>query len=91
MTRAGHVLLMLVGGACLTVACSGSTPRDQNSADAGSDFDVPLRDADIDTADVATGTAGTGGGTAGAAGGTTGAAGTSADAAGDAVSDGGAG
>jgi hypothetical protein len=94
---------MLVGGACLLVGCSGSTPRDINfGTDAGAGFEVPPRSEDGPadtpgaagaagaTSDDAGGSAGTAGSTAGAAGSTAGAAG-SADADADAVSDGGPG
>jgi hypothetical protein len=97
MTRVGHALLTLVGGACLALGCSGATPRDQNfNTDAGADFVPPPPSFDTGV-DTATGQAGAGGtaGDVGAAGagGSAGAAGTgtpSSDADTDAVSDGGA-
>ena len=100
MTRVGHALLTLVGGACLAVGCSGSSPRDQNfNTDLAGGFEPPARapdgaaDGQADGNDqtvLVTPTAGTAG-TAGASGGTSGtagAAGTTLDAS---ASDGGAG
>lgn len=89
MTRVGHALLALVGGACLTVGCSGSSARDQNfGTDAANGFTPPTYDGPVDTGDTgSTATAGTGG-TAGASGG---AAGSTTDAGADVLSDGGPG
>ncbi len=98
MTRVGHALLTLVGGACLALGCSGATPRDINfNTDAGSGFEPPPVSFDTGAAGRATtagATAGAGGaagdiGAAGA-GGSGGAAGTgtaSSDADTDAASD----
>jgi hypothetical protein len=101
MARVGHVLLTLVGGACLTVACSSTTPRDKNfNTDAESGFEPPpvsQPDGSMDTQGTSTaGTAGAAGTTTGAAGAAGGSAGSDADAAppdapADAVSDGGPG
>ena len=89
MTRVGHALLMLVGGACLGVACSGSTPRDINfNTDAENGFEPPAREV---TAETTESDAGGAGGAAGAAGGTAGAAGGTAGVAGGTAGAGGAG
>jgi hypothetical protein len=98
MTRVGHALLTLVGGACLAVGCSGSTAKDVNfNTDAESGFEPPTREATAETTESdaadndAQGGAGGAGGAAGGAGGGGGAAGSVADAGDDAVSDGGTG
>jgi hypothetical protein len=96
MTRDRHALLTLVGGACLVLGCSGSTPRDINyGTDAQAGFEPPFAEAGTDADAAADGTAGAAGtaGTAGAAGGadTTGTAGAAGGAAGagtDASTDG---
>jgi hypothetical protein len=104
MTRVGHALLTLLGGACLVVGC-GTTPRDINiNTDAESGFEPPpfVPEASADTLDaggeVNDQNAGTGGmagdtsGTAGSTGGTGGAGGTAGTTApSDASTDGGAG
>ena len=76
MTRAGHALLTVVGGACLTLGCSGSTPRDQNfGTDAESGFEVPPVSTDAGGDGALAGTTGTVTGAGGDTGALTGTAG----------------
>jgi hypothetical protein len=91
MTRVGHALLTLVGGACLITGCSGSTPRDINFNMDGSGFEPPPFTGDTSEDGGATGVAGAGGTAGTGAGGASGAGGAAVDADADAVSDGGAG
>jgi hypothetical protein len=60
MTRAGHALLTVVGGACLALGClgcNGATPRDQNfGTDAQAGFEVPPVNPDAQGDGALTGT-----------------------------------
>jgi hypothetical protein len=98
MTRVGLALLTVVGGACLALGCSGSSPRDQSfGTDAGSGFVPPPPSVEASADDTTSGEVGGAGGedgdtgAGGTAGGSAGAGTPSSDADTDAVSDGGAG
>ena len=79
MTRAGHALLTVVGGACLALGClgcNGATPRDKNfGTDAQAGFEVPPVNPDAQGDGATAGVTGVITGTAGDTGVVTGTAG----------------